>query len=112
MPIERMLRTICCRRLLEGEVQAALAAAAGGVEQSAPPELVLPVPAVPEISTRAAAVVALAAEHGVEPGDARRDALVGRLVLQAQRGDRQHRDAVLVDQERILVGAVSACRGT
>ena len=29
-----------------------------------------------------------------------------RLVVQPQRGDRQHRDAVRADQERILVGAV------
>ena len=54
----------------------------------------------------AAAVDPRAAEHGVEPGDAGGDPLVGRLVPQAQRGDRQDGDAVLVDQEGILVGAV------
>ena len=31
---------------------------------------------------------------------------VGHAVLQAERGDRQHRDAGLADEERVLVGPV------
>ena len=92
-------------RLLEGEVQAALAAAAGGVgEVRRQAGLAGARRAGDEHA--AAAVDPRAAEHGVEPGDAGGDPLVGRLVLQAQRGDRQDGDAGLVDQERVLVGAV------
>ena len=92
-------------RLLEGEVQAALAAAAGGVgEVGGQARLAGARRSGDEHA--AAAVDPRAAEHGVEPGDAGGDPLVGRLVLQAQRGDRQDGDAVLVDQEGVLVGAV------
>ncbi len=105
MPIERMLRMIWLgdsskakyrHRSPRAQAAAAkcaarlrLAGAGGARDQHA-----------------AAAKVARAAEHVVEPGDAGRDALVAGRVLQAERGDRQHRDAVLVDQERVLVGAV------
>ena len=39
-------------------------------------------------------------------GDAGGNPLVAHLMLQTQRRDRQHGDAVFIDQERILVGAV------
>ena len=54
----------------------------------------------------AAAVVPLAAQHRVQARDPGGDALGRGLVLQAERGDRQHRDAGVVDQEGVLVGAV------
>ena len=47
-------------------------------------------------------------EHGVEPRNAGRDTLVGCHLAQADRGDRKDRDAVLVDQERIFIGAMQA----
>ena len=54
----------------------------------------------------AAPVDALAAQHGVEAADAGRDAVGGGLVLQSHGRNRQHRNAVLVDQERELIGTV------
>ena len=55
---------------------------------------------------RGAAVEALAAQHLVEARDAGRDALAADFVVEAEAGERQDREAVLVDEERILVGAV------
>ena len=72
--------------------------------------LVLPVPAVPESRTLLPRKIALAAQHRVEPRNAGGNPLAGDLVLKPQRRDRQHRDAVLVDEEGILVGAVSEPR--
>ena len=46
-----MLRMIWLGRLLEGEVEAALAALADGLGERAPRCSILPVPAVPETST-------------------------------------------------------------
>src|SRR4029453_7912926 len=45
-------------------------------------------------------------EHGVDPGDAGGNPLVRRFLVQAERGDWQDGNAVLVDQEGILVGAM------
>src|SRR5262249_57160880 len=56
----------------------------------------------------AAAVVALALHHRVEIGNAGGDALVGGRVRQPGRRDGHDADALLVDEERILVGAVRA----
>ncbi len=57
---------------------------------------------------RAATIVAANAQHRVEVRHAGRDHLARDLVLQRHRGDRQHRKSLLVDDERILVGAVAA----
>ncbi len=54
----------------------------------------------------AAAKVAFAAEHRVQRGNARGDPLVGRGMLQVHRGHRQHGNAVVLNQEGILVGPV------
>ncbi len=108
-PIDAHVADDLALRLLEREVQAALAAAAGGVgEVGGQAGLARPRRAGDQDA--AAAVEALAAQHGVEPRDPRRDPLGGRLVVQAQRRDRQHGEAVLVDQERVLVGAVRVPR--
>ena len=53
-----------------------------------------------------AAEEAAGAQHCVEPIDTAQHPLVARVVVQAGGGDRQHRNAALVDQERVLVGAV------
>ena len=47
-----------------------------------------------------------AAQHVVEAGDARRDPLLGGLVVERDRRDRQHGEATRGDQEGVLVGAV------
>jgi len=49
---------------------------------------------------------ALAAEHGVQRGDAGGHPFGRRLVVERQGGDGHHREAGLVNQERILVGAM------
>lgn len=47
-----------------------------------------------------------AAEHGVEPGDAGGNPSLRYLVVQGERRDGQHADALLSDQKRKLVGAM------
>ena len=54
----------------------------------------------------AAAEETASAQHGVEPGDAGGDALVRSLVIERERCDRQHADAVAANEEGKLVGAV------
>src|SRR5436190_6530273 len=46
------------------------------------------------------------AEHLIELFLTRGDALAGDLVVETGRGDRQDIDPVLVDEERVLVGAM------
>ncbi len=92
-------------RLLEGEVEAALAAATRGLGH-ARGEAGLAGPRRARDQGAAAAVEPLAAEHGVEARHAGGDPLAGDPVVQAEGGDREHRDAALVDEERVLVGAV------
>src|ERR1051326_2168913 len=95
------------RRFLEGEVQAALAPGAGGVGEVRR-DAGLAGAGSARNQDRAAAVIAFAAEHLVQPRDAARDALAARRVVELQRCERQHVDAILVDEERVLVGAVRA----
>jgi hypothetical protein len=57
---------------------------------------------------RAASIVAANAEHRVEVRHAGGDNLARDLVPQGHRRHRQHRKSLLVDDERILVGAVTA----
>src|SRR4030095_10770309 len=56
----------------------------------------------------AAAVESRATQHGIKTGDAGGDPLVRRFLTQGYRGDGQNGDAVFVDQEGVLVGAVEA----
>ena len=86
-------------RLLEGEIRGMLAAPACRVGKM-PREARLAGARGAGDEHAAAAIDPLAAQHGVEPRYARGDPLLGCLVLQAQRGDRQDGDARLVDQER------------
>ena len=55
----------------------------------------------------AAAEISAIVEHLSSHGRPGRHAFDARGVLQLQRCDREHRDAIAVDQERILVGAVA-----
>ena len=50
------------------------------------------------------------AQHRVEPGDASANPLVGTLVVQPQRGDGHHAEAVPADEKGEFVGAVRAPR--
>ena len=79
------------RARLTGEVRrdAALARACGTADEDA-----------------AAAVEPLAAQHRVQSRDPRREPLVGRFVTETGGRDGKDREAVLVDQERVLVGSV------
>ena len=91
--------------LLERHVQAPLAARARGPHEMSG-GAGLAAAGHPADEHRRAAIVALTAEHGVEPRDAGRHPLARHLVPEPDRRHRQHGDAVLVDQERVLVGAV------
>ena len=91
--------------LLEGEVQAALAASAGRVGEVGS-QARLASARRTRNKHAAAAVNSLAAEHGVEPGHAGGNPLRGRFVVKTKRGDRQDGNAVGVDQKGILVRAV------
>ena len=104
--MDRMLRRSCCgdsskrkQRQRSPRRQAASRKWAA--------RLVFPVPARARDEDGAAAVVPLAAEHrrrdAATPG---RHALQRSVVLQRHRGHRQHADAVGIDEERVLVGAV------
>ncbi len=92
-------------RFLEREIQAALAAAAGRIHEMRR-HAGLAGAGRAGHQDAAPAIEALAAHHAVQPVDAGRDAFGGRRMVQAQRGDRQDGDAVLIDEERILVRAV------
>ena len=94
------------RRLFEGEIQGALAAPAGlGGEMGSDAGL--------SGSGRAGdqdagAAVQPSIEHRIEAGHTGRDPVRRNRVIEPQRGDREHVDALVVDQERIFVGAVNA----
>ncbi len=92
-------------RLLVGEHQRPLAAPARGVDEAGA-DAALAGARRARDQRAAAAVEPGAAQHVVQPGDAGGHAFAGGPVIQAHRRDRQHRDAVPADQERIFVGAV------
>ncbi len=106
MPIERMLRMIWLWRLLEREVQRTARRAAGGVGEVRRQRASCRCPRCPTPGrccrgkTLARRASRRAAECRCETRSSR------RRVREAERRDRQHRDAVFVDQERVLVGAV------
>jgi hypothetical protein len=95
------------RRLLECEIETSLAACAGCVGEMRR-EAGLAGAGGAGNQHRTAAVIALAAQHVVQPRYAARDSLGARRVVELQRGERQDVNAVLVDEERVLVGAVGA----
>ena len=92
-------------RFLEREIQAALAAPAGRIDEMRR-EAGLAGAGRARHQHRCCRGRSPAAQHVVELGDAGRDALLGRIVVERDGRDRQDRDAALVDQERILVRAV------
>ena len=93
------------RRLFEQKAQAAFAAPARRVEEMRR-EAGLPSAGRAGDEHRAPAEVTLAAEHRVDAGQSGGDTVERRAVLERHRGHGQHADAVGIDQERILVGAV------
>ena len=93
------------RRFLEGEIDALLTAPAGRIGKMRG-NAGLAGPGGAGHQQAATAEIALAAEHAVEFGNAGGDDVPRRRVIQIDRGDRQDGDALLVDQERIFVGAV------
>ena len=91
--------------LLEGEVQGALPATAGGVAELRGQRRLAGAGGAAD-EHGAALVEASVTEHRVEPGDAGRHPLGGHAVAQTERRDRQHRDTGRADQERVLVRPV------
>ena len=78
--MERHIAHDLLLRFFKGKIQAALAARAGGVEKVRRERTLARAGRAGNQHT-AAAVVALAIKHGVEPGDSRRDALGGSLMV-------------------------------
>ena len=72
--MERMLRMIWSAGFLEGEVEAAFAAAAGGIDEVGGHARLAGAGGAGD-QDAAAAVIALAAQHGVQPRDAGGDPL-------------------------------------
>ena len=93
-------------RFLKRKVKGALTAAAGGINEVCG-QTGLAGARCARHQNGAAAIKALAAQHLVEAGNAGGKSLIADPVLQVQRSDGQHAEAVLVDQEGIFVGAVS-----
>ena len=55
---------------------------------------------------RAAAIKSFAAQHRIQARNSAGNAFIAHLMLQTERGDRQNAETILVNQERIFVGAV------
>ena len=91
--------------LLEREIQHPFAAPAGG-QREMRRQAALASACRARHQHAAAAVIPRPPQHGVQAFDAGGNTLAADLMLQPQRGDRQHGDAVPVDQERVFVGAV------
>ena len=94
------------RGFLEGEVQAALLAAASRIREVGS-QTGFPGSRRAREQNCAAAVEAFAAEHCIEAGNTGRNSFLAHRVIQSQRGKWQNAETVLVDQEWILIGAVS-----
>ena len=94
------------RRLLEGVVETALPPPAGAVgEVSGHAGLARAGGAGDQDA--GAPIVSLSAHHGVQAWDAAGDALRGDRVVQPQRGDGQHGDPFVPDQEGVFIAAVA-----
>ncbi len=93
------------RGFFKREEDASLSARAGGVDKMSG-QACFPRARRSGHQNAAAPKVALAAEHRVQRGNARRHPLVGRHMIQIHRGHRQHGNAVVLNQEGILVHPV------
>ena len=91
--------------LLEREVERALPAPGGGLGKECG-GAGFPRAGRAREQNAAAAKKAVPAEHRVKPWDARGNPLAGRRVIQPQRRDGQHSDAVVTDEEGIFIGAM------
>lgn len=92
------------RRFLKRDIQATLAAPAGGVDQVGGDAALASAGGAGHED--AAAAEDATDEHGIEAGDAGRDALAADGIGQPGRGDRHHREAVAVKDERAFVAVV------
>ena len=92
-------------RFLEGKIQAALTSPAGGVGKGSRQTCFACARRTGD-EDGAAPVEPLPIKHCIQLGDARGDALRGNGVVEPQGSDGQDREAALVYQEGILVGAV------
>ena len=92
-------------RFLEGKIQAALTSQAGG-DGKGSRQTCFACARCTGDEDGAAPVEPLPIKHCIQLGDARGDALRGNGVVEPQRSDGQDREAALVYQEGILVGAV------
>src|SRR5262249_11984677 len=92
-------------RFLEAEVQAALAAATRCVDKLCR-QRCLAGTGRPRDQDTTAAIVTSSTQHGVEARYACRDAFIQGSVLELKRRDRQHRNAMLINQEWVVIGAV------
>ena len=92
-------------RFLEGKIQAALTSQAGGVGKGSRQTCFACARCTGD-EDGAAPVEPLPIKHCIQLGDARGDALRGNGVVEPQGSDWQDREAFLVYQEGILVGAV------
>src|SRR5258708_5327913 len=90
---------------LEGEEERRLPTAAGGVDEVSR-DTGLARAGAARYQHAALAEIALAAQHLIEPRDARRYAAGRDAMLKTERRDRQHGNAGLVDEERRLIGVM------
>ncbi len=92
-------------RLLEEAVEAALAAAAGGIGKVGR-DAAFAASGRARYQDGGTPVEALVVQHGVEFRNTGGDKIGGHLVPEADGGDRNNREAPLVEQKGIFVGAV------
>jgi hypothetical protein len=107
MPTERMLRTIWLGGLFKSEMPATLTTGTGGAckfRRNAG----LPGPGRARHQHTAAAEEPFTFHHLVQSGDSRGNEVGESFMGQCQRGDRQHRDTVFIDEERVFIGAVGS----
>src|SRR3972149_3216011 len=92
-------------RFLEGKIHAALTSQAGS-DSKGSRQTCFACARCTGDKDGAAPVEPLPTKHGIQLGDARGNALRGNVVVEPQGSDWQDREAALVYQEGILVGAV------
>ena len=93
------------RRFLEGEIDATIAAPARGFGEMRREAGLARARRTRHEDARSL-VIAARPEHRVETRDAGRHHRARRRMSETRRGDGQHRNALVVDQERIFVGAM------
>src|SRR5262249_32163619 len=92
-------------RFLEAEVQAALTAATRRVNKLCPQGRFAGT-GRSRYQDSAATIITFSTQHGVEARYTCRDACIRNTVLESERCNRQHRNAMLINQERVFIGAV------